>query len=58
MDGPVQETWRSSHEPGTPNWYVKAEWTEGRRWIRRKREERRKSDGSILPQEEGERRRG
>jgi len=54
-DGPVQETPRSSHEPGTPKSYVKVEHTEGRRELRRKREERRNSDGSILPHERWER---
>jgi hypothetical protein len=53
--GPVQETSRSSHEPGTPKLYVKEERTKGRTQLRRKREERRNPDGSILPQEEGRR---
>jgi len=46
--GPVQETSRSSHEPGTLKLYVKVEWTEGKAQPRRKKEKRKKSDGSML----------
>ena len=48
---PVQETSRLSHELGTPKLYVKAERTEGKKQLRRKREGRRKSDGSIVLRE-------